>query len=92
MTVETRNQILRAGGIILFACAIIAIALFVLTHLGIIAVSLFMLLLAAVIVIGIICIGIAFIAIPMYIMKTTTVEPGSYELDEVVAVNKGKDH
>ena len=92
MTAEITNHRRRAGGIILFACVIIAIALFVLTHMEIIAASLFMLLLAAIIMGRIISLGIAFIAIPMYIMKNTTVEPGSYELDEVTAVSKGDKH
>jgi hypothetical protein len=82
----------RAGGIILLACVIIAILLFVLANLGIIAAGLFMFLLLALIVVGIICIGIAVFAIPMYIMKDTTVEPGTYELDDVVPVNKENDH
>ncbi|WP_157200310.1 hypothetical protein [Methanogenium cariaci] len=82
----------RAGGIILLACVIIAIILFVLANLGIIAVGLFMFLLLALIVVGIICIGIAVFAIPMYIMKDTTVEPGNYELDEVSPVNNNEDH
>ena len=92
MTNETNNQTRRAGGIILFAAVIIAIALFVLANLGIIATGLFMLLLAVLIVVGIVCLGIAFLAIPMYIMKNTTVEPGTYELKEVAAVKKGDDH
>ncbi len=82
----------RAGGIILLTCVIIAILLFVLVNLGILAAGIFMFLLLALIVVGIICIGIAVFAIPMYIMKDTTVEPGTYKLDEVAPVNKEKDH
>ena len=82
----------RAGGIFLLACVIIAILLFVLANLGFIEAGLFMFLLLALIVVGIICIGIAVFAIPMYIMKDTTVEPGTYELDDVVPVNKENDH
>ena len=91
-TAKANSRGRRAGGIILFACVVIAICLFVLTNLGIIAVGIFMLLLVALIVIGIICIGIAIFAIPLYIMKDTKVEPGAYELDEIAEVNKRKDH
>ncbi len=91
-TAKANSRGRRAGGIILFACVVIAILLFALANLGIIAAGIFMLLLVALIVIGIICIGAAVFAIPMYMMKGTKVEPGTYELDEVVAVNKRKDH
>ncbi len=89
---EANSRSRRAGGIILLACVIIAILLFVLANLGIIAAGLFTFLLLALIIVGIICIGIAVFAIPMYIMKDTTVEPGNYELDDVSPVNDDKDH
>ncbi|KAF1077228.1 hypothetical protein [Methanogenium sp. MK-MG] len=89
---ETNSRSRRAGGIILLACVIIAIILFVLANLGIIAAGIFMFLLLALIVVGIICIGIAVFAIPMYIMKDTTVDPGNYELDDVAPVNDAEDH
>ena len=92
ITSEANRWGRRAGGIILFACVFIAIILFILSNLGIIAAGFFILLFLALIVIGIICIGAAVFAIPMYLMKDAKVEPGTYELDEIVAVNKGNDH
>jgi hypothetical protein len=91
-TTNANSRGRRAGGIILLACVIIAILLFVLANLGIIAVGLFMFFLVVLIVAGIIGIGIAVFAIPMYIMKDTTVAPGNYELNEVSAVNDGEKH
>ena len=84
---EPNSRGRRAGGIILLACVIIAIVLFVLANLGIIAAGLFMLLLPVLIVVGIISLGIAVFAIPMYIMKDTTVEAGTYKLEDVEPVN-----
>ncbi|MDE4908764.1 hypothetical protein L0665_09110 [Methanogenium marinum] len=89
---EANSRGRRAGGILLLACAVIALLLFVLANLGIIAAGLFTFLFLALIVVGIICIGIALFAIPMYIMKDPTVEPGNYELDDVSPVNDAKDH
>lgn len=89
---EVNSRVRRAGGIILLACVIIAVILFVLANLGIIAAGVLIFLLLALIVVGIICIGIAFFAIPMYVMKDTNVEAGTYELDDVAAVNDREDN
>ena len=91
-TTNANSRGRRAGGIILLACVIIAIVLFVLANLGIIAAGLFTILFLVLIIGGIICIGIALFAIPMYIMKDPMVEPGNYELDDVSSVNDVKDH
>jgi len=91
-TIDANSRGRRAGGIILLACVVIAIILFVLANLGIIAAGIFTFLFLALIIVGIICIGIAVFAIPMYIMKDTTVEPGNYELDDVSPVNDDNDH
>jgi len=89
---ETNTRNTRAGGIILLVCVFIGILLFVLANLGIIAAGVFMLLLLALIVVGILCLGIVVFAIPMYAMKDTKVEAGTYELDDVEAVNDTEDH
>ncbi|WAI00441.1 hypothetical protein [Methanogenium organophilum] len=91
-TTEPNSRSRRAGGIILLACIVIGIILFALANLGIIAAGLFILLLVALVVLAVIGIGIAVFAIPVYIMKDTKVEPGTYELDDVAAVNDTKDH
>lgn len=89
---ETNSRGTRAGGIILLVCVVIAIGLVVLANLGIIAAGLLIFLLLAVVVVGLLTLGIVVFAIPMYVMKDTKVEAGTYELDDVQAVNDSGDH